>query len=274
MFERLQNIDRRIIYTILFLVCFFPMVRPLGIPLQINKTTHQVYDFIENLDPATDKVLFAMDYSVGGQADVHPQAVVVAKHLAKLHIPTVMVSFVAGGPMFAEQIITELGDKVVYGTDVVNLGYMSGAETAVKSFVNNPQNSFIKDERGKTVADLPIMQGIEKIEDFAVIIDYQTGNPGYSDFLRQMPVGMPYIAGIVTVSVPNLIPYLNSGQLSGMLPGLRGAAEYEVLLGEPGQGAAGMDAQSMGHLVIILFIVVGNAAYFLTNKKKGSGHGA
>lgn len=273
MWERLQNIDRRIIYTILLIVCFIPMYSPMGIPLQINQTTRTVYDTIEKMDPATDKVLFVMDYSVGGQADVHPQAVVVAKHLAKKGIPTVMVAFVDSGQMFAEQIIDELGDKWVYGTDVVDLGYMSGMETAVKGFCADPKNSFVKDQRGNLVADLPIMQNVEKIEDFSFIIDYQTGNPGYQEFLRQLPQGMSYAAGIVTVSVPNVIPYLNSGQLSGLLQGLRGAAEYEVLLGEPGQGAAGMDAQSMGHMVIILFIIVGNVAYFM-NKKKGNGHSA
>lgn len=273
MLERLQNVDRRIIYTILLIVCFLPMASPLGIPLEVNKTTLQVYDFVENLDPATDTVLFVMDYSVGGQADVHPQAVAVAKHLASKHIPTIMVGFVDGGPMFAEQIITMLGDQVTYGTDVVNLGYISGGETAVKSFIQDPKHSFELDQRGNKVADLPIMQRIETFEDFAFIIDYQTGNPGYQDFLRQMPPGMSYAAGIVTVSVPNVMPYLNSGQLSGLLQGLRGAAEYEVLIGEPGEGAARMDAQSLGHVVIILFIIVGNVAYFL-NRKKGSGQSA
>lgn len=273
MWERLQNIDRRIIYTILLIVCFIPMASPLGIPLQVNKTTQTVYDSIEAMDPATDKVLFVMDYSVGGQADVHPQAVAVAKHLAKKGIPTVMVAFVIGGDMFAEQIIDELGDKWVYGTTVVDLGYMAGMETAVKGFCEDPKNSFVKDQRGNIVADLPIMQSIEKIQDFSYIIDYQTGNPGYQEFLRQLPQGMRYAAGIVTVSVPNVIPYVNSGQLAGLLQGLRGAAEYEVLLKEPGEGAARMDAQSMGHLVIILFIIVGNVAYFFT-KKKGTGRSA
>lgn len=265
MLERLQNVDRRIIYIILLIVCFIPMAKPLGIPLQVNSTTQMVYDLIEGLD-STDKVLFVMDYSVGGSADVHPQAVAVAKHLAKRDIPTVMVAFVDSGTMFIEQIINTLGDQVTYGEDVVNLGYMSGMETAVKAFVEEPGTAFTLDYHGNRVADLPIMQSVQEIQDFSFIIDFQTGNPGYQEFLRQLPPGMSYAAGIVTVSVPNVIPYLNSGQLSGLLQGLRGAAEYEVLLKEPGDGAAMMDAQSMAHLVIILFILVGNAAYFLNKK--------
>lgn len=270
--EKLQNIDRRIIYTILLIVLFVPMANPLGIPLSVNKTTQKVFDTIENLDPQSDVVLFVMDYSVGGQADVHPQAVAVAKHLANLGIPTVMVAFVSDGPMFAEQLITELGDRVTYGETVINLGYIAGGETAVKGFVEDPKNSFETDKRGNKVADMPIMAGIKTIEDFSYIIDFQTGSPGYQDFLRQLPAGFPYAAGIVTVSVPNVMPFYNSGQLAGLLQGLRGAAEYEVILGEPGEGAARMDAQSMGHLVIITFIIVGNLAYFFTkrNAKKSA----
>lgn len=266
MFERLQNVDRRVIYVILLVVCLLPMANPIGIPLQVNETTRMVYDIVEGLDPATDTVLFVMDYSVGGSADVHPQAVAVAKHLAARNIPTVMVAFVNDGTMFAEQLIALLADQMTYGTDVVNLGYMAGMETAVKTFVENPKTAFSVDYRGNDVSSLPIMQNISDVKDFSFIIDFQTGSPGYSDFLRQLPAGMSYAAGIVTVSVPNVMPYLGSGQISGLLQGLRGAAEYEVLLREPGDGAAMMDAQSMAHMVIILFIVIGNAAYFLGRK--------
>jgi len=194
----------------------------------------------------------------------------VAEHLRRRGIKTVMVAFVDAGAMFGEQILdVMLAKGWVYGTDVVNLGYMPGMETGVKNFAENPGGSFTVDNRGNTVADMPIMQGITHITDFAFIVDFQTGNPGYQEFLRQVqgPYGVPYAAGIVTVSVPNTLPYVASGQISGLLQGLRGAAEYEILLGAPGGGAAKMDAQSLGHLLIIGFILVGNFAYFMTKKK-------
>jgi len=268
-FEKLQNIDRRIIYTLLLVVLLFPMFKPLGIPLAINNTTKVVYDTIEALNPATDVVLFVIDYSPGGSPDVHPQAMAVAEHLRRRGLKTVMVAFVDAGAMFGEQILDEMLAKGwKYGTDVVNLGYMAGMETAVKNFAENPGGSFTTDHRGNPVSSMPIMQGINHIKDFAYIIDFQTGSPGYQDFLRQVqgPYGVKYAAGIVTVSVPNVMPFVQSGQISGLLQGLRGAAEYELLLGAPGGGAAKMDAQSLGHLLIIAFIIIGNVSYFLTKK--------
>ena len=271
-FERLQNIDRRVIYTILLIVLIAPMIKPIGIPLSVN-STRQVYNLIESLDPEKDIVMMGMDYSVAGQADVHPQAVAIAKHLANRNIKNIMVSFVADGPMLAEKVIGLLGDRVTYGQNIVNVGYLAGGESAIKKFIEAPGSTFINDHRGKPLASMPIMAGLKDINDITLILDFQTGSPGYQDFLRQLPAGGPlYAAGIVTVSVPNVMPYLNSGQLAGLLQGLRGGAEYEVLIEEPGEGAARMDAQSLGHVVIVTFIIVGNLAYF-GSKRKGKAHG-
>ncbi len=270
--ERLQNIDRRVIYTVLLIVLLGPMIKPIGIPLTINKTTYQMYNLIESLNPQSDIVMLAMDYSVAGAADVHPQAVAVAKHLANRGIKMVMVAFVPDGPMLAERVLNILGDRVTYGEDIVNLGYLSGGESAVKKFIDEPATTFPRDHRGNAISSLPIMSNIKTIHDFSLIVDFQTGSPGYQDFLRQLPAGGPlYAAGIVTVSVPNVMPYLDSGQFAALLPGLRGGAEYEVLIGEPGEGAARMDAQSLGHMVIVTFIIVGNVAYFFSKRQEKSG---
>ena len=50
--------------------------------------------------------------------------------------------------------------------------------------------------------------------------------------------------------------------------GVSSAAQYELLCNNPGKGAALMDAQSMGHLLIIVFIVLGNIGYFVMKDKK------
>ena len=42
---------------------------------------------------------------------------------------------------------------------------------------------------------------------------------------------------------PGLYPLLRSGQINGLIGGLRGAAEYESLIGQKGTAVAGMDAR-------------------------------
>jgi hypothetical protein len=66
---------------------------------------------------------------------------------------------------------------------------------------------------------------------------------------------------------PGLYPLLRSGQLNGLIGGLRGAAEYETLIGQKGKAIAGMDAQSATHLAIIVLVIMCNLFYFSTRKQ-------
>ena len=65
---------------------------------------------------------------------------------------------------------------------------------------------------------------------------------------------------------PQFYPFIQSKQIKGFLGGLKGAAEYEKLVGEPSLGTAGMDAQSIAHLIIILFIILSNIFVFLERR--------
>jgi len=69
-----------------------------------------------------------------------------------------------------------------------------------------------------------------------------------------------------------MLPYINEQkQLTGLLAGLKAAAEYETLIKTPGSATSGMDAQSIAHLIIIIFIAIGNINYWRDKKalKKG-----
>ena len=65
---------------------------------------------------------------------------------------------------------------------------------------------------------------------------------------------------------PDLFPFIQSGQMVGVLGGLSGAAEYESILKRPGKATAGMSAQSMAHLIIVVFIIFGNIVYFFSRR--------
>ena len=77
--------------------------------------------------------------------------------------------------------------------------------------------------------------------------------------------------GCTGVIAPGLYPLLRSGQINGLIGGLRGAAEYEVLIGQKGRAVAGMDAQSATHFAIIVLVILCNVFYLLmkTSRKQG-----
>lgn len=274
--EKAQKVDRRIIYALLLVALVIPLINPIGIPLSYSDTTISFYNEVDALQPG-DRVLISVDYSPGGSADVHPQTLAVAKHLVQKGCKLIFVAFWDAGAMFAEQVLQPYLDsgELVYGESVVNLGYIAGAATAIRAFGSDVQGTQPVDFRGNNVSSLPIMQGIKDARDFDLVIEFISGNPGIEEWVQQVqgPLGIKMLCGAVTVSVPKTMGYVDSGQVVGLLQGLRGAAEYEILSGNPASAAAGMDAQSLGHVIIIAFIVLGNIGHFILggNKNKIKG---
>ena len=266
--SRLQNVDRRIIYILSSLVTGLAMISTSNLPLPISPGTTEFFNIVDALEPG-DTVLFSLDYAPSGAPDVHPIAAAVMEHLMDKGVNVVSVSFWDAGPMFGEQLMRhyeELGYE--YGVHFANLGFVPGQETAIKRFGENV-GTVSRDFRGNPVSSLPIMEGIKDTRDFALVIDFVAGNPGIQEWVRQVQgsLGITLLAGSSTVNVPQTMPFVDSGQVKAMLAGLRGAAEYELVMGKPGASVAKMDAQSLGHIVIILFIVVGNIAFFLDKKR-------
>ncbi|MFQ6676547.1 MAG: hypothetical protein ACE5LH_09435, partial [Fidelibacterota bacterium] len=81
------------------------------------------------------------------------------------------------------------------------------------------------------------------------------------------PTGVPMSTGTTSIQVNEVIPYVNSGQVKGIIAGMPGAAEYEALIHQAGMGQAGMDAQSIAHVVIVLFIIFGNITFYIERKR-------
>ena len=52
-----------------------------------------------------------------------------------------------------------------------------------------------------------------------------------------------------------------------------GGAEFEELTGYEGKASKFMVSQTAAHLVVVLFIVVGNVAYFATRNRKNTNGG-
>ncbi|MBT9177477.1 MAG: hypothetical protein DDT20_01810 [Firmicutes bacterium] len=264
--SKLQRIDPRIIYALIFVLLSVPLIMPLGIPLDISPKTRSVYDIIEGLDPATDVVLLSFTYSPAAAPDIHPQAVVVVDHLTRRGIKWVGMSLVPDGPMMIEKITNDLEARGgTYGVDFANLGFKSGEEAAIAAFATDSR-VVTKDFTGRSIDDLPVMQGINNIKDFGYVIEFAASAFLLNAWIRQTVdlMGVRMVAGVVTVIIPAAVPFYHSGQLQGLLAGLRGAAEYELLMEAPGRAVAKMDAQSAGHLLVVAFILIGNAAYLVT----------
>ena len=157
----------------------------------------------------------------------------------------------------------------VYGEDYVFLGFRPGNEAVVKGIVSNIRKLYTVDVYQTKVDEIPLMKDVNQFSDFDFLFTSSAGFPGTIEWVQYAadPTGVPMSSGVTSIQVNEVMPYVQSGQMKGVLAGMPGAAEYEALIGQKGFATSGMDAQSIAHLVIVLFIILGNLAFFIERQR-------
>jgi hypothetical protein len=150
-----------------------------------------------------------------------------------------------------------------YGEDWVYLGFRPQYVAAMLGMGESITGEYPQDYLDQPTDSLPIFAGVHSYRQVKLVLSIADDSmPQYWVEYAGARHGVPIAAGLAAVMLTTFTPYLDSGQLSGLVSGLKGAAEYEQLLGVSGQGTRGMDAQSSAHLAIIVLVVFGNIAYF------------
>lgn len=267
----LENMDRRIWYVLMVLSLFIPLIRPLGLPLSTSPEVRAFYETVEAL-PEGSVVIVSPSYTPGTEAELWPQHVALVQHLMRKGVKIVHVALEVNAVMYAEHAMDLFKDEYgyVYGEDIVNMPYKAGLDVAIASMGRDFTALYSEDYKGAPLAQMPIMKDIKSITDIALVVDFMPGNT-LVDFIKQIegPYKVPVTGGVTGVCIPTLMPFVASGQCRGLLGGMRGAAEYEMLIGAPGKAVGGMDAQSLSHLLVIVSIIIGNTGQVLSRYRKG-----
>jgi len=96
---------------------------------------------------------------------------------------------------------------------------------------DNIANTMNTDAEGRKLENLPIMKGINNYSEMNLVIEFSGSSAGGTWIVYARPkFGLNVAVGVTAVMAADLYPYLQSGQLIGMLSGLKGAAEYEKLV--------------------------------------------
>ena len=265
------KVDRRWIFLVIGLAVLLPLFFPLGLPIRATNATQRVYDAVDDLEP-NSKVLVSFEYGPSTKPEIHPMAIAILRHLFTNNQKVYVTCLWPDGQFMAEDALTEIAEQefgLTYGEDYVLLGFRPGNEAVVKGLVSNLRKLYTTDARGTLVDQIPMMANVNKVKDFDFIFSASAGYPGTIEWVQYAadPTGVPMSTGTTSIQVNDVMPYVQSGQVKGILAGMPGAAEYEALIGSPGIGTSGMDAQSIAHLVIVLFIVFGNITYFIETRR-------
>jgi len=263
------NIDRRIIFSLIFVAVIWPLVKPMRLPIDVSPPVQTLYDSVESVPPGSI-VMLAGDYSADTMPELQPMVAAFTRHAFSRDLRVIVACLWPESPPLVESAMTPIAEEFGkrYGTDYVSLGYMAGGTVTLLGMGASIPNTFPTDYGGTPVDEIPLMQEVENFDDIAFVMEVSAGTPGTREWVQQVHsrFGVRLGSGVTAVSAPNFYPYVQSRQLEGLLGGLKGAAEYEILVGAPGYAVSGMDAQSVVHALIVLFILLGNFAYLMSKR--------
>lgn len=264
-----KPLPRHYVFIGLFLTVGLAMLLNIKLDVNISPYTHKMYDYIESI-PEGSTVMFSFDHEASSLPEIRPIALAVIRHAFKKNLKIVGVSLYPEGTLIGYRLLKNTAAEYgkVYGEDYIYLGFRPQYIAAILSMGESIAGTYPQDYPGDDITKYPIMQKVKNYDDISAVISVADG----SLTTHWMEYGGRYnikVLGAVTAAmVTTYDPYLASGQMTALMGGLRGAAEYEKLIEIDGGGARGMLAQSVSHIYIIFLIIIGNIAYF-KNRKKG-----
>jgi hypothetical protein len=271
-FEKLQRIDRRIMYLLLAVVIASPLIWGMDLPIMVSPAVEGVYNAVEKM-PREQMGLIIIYWGSGTIAENRPQVEALMRHFMMRNKRFAVLAFDPQGSQFsydsAKIISAEL--HKTYGRDWVHWGYRPPANLIplLQSLPHDVQKAIGTDVNGTPLSKLPAMDNIKTIKDIGLLAD--TTSVGELDsWIAYIhgPYRTPIVYGPTAVMTADAFNSLDAGQIDGLLPGMQGAAAYEHMLGRKDFATRATGALSSSHLLIIALIILGNIGYLSSRKRQ------
>lgn len=290
---KLGQIDRRYIFLLIGLSVLIPLLKPswVNIPIKVSDNSKIVFNELNNLKEG-DKVLLSFEYGASTKPEIHPMSIAILQHLFSKGIKVYTIPLWPEGLMMANYALDEVIDSQLFNVeehiDYVSLPYKAGGSIVIRGIATDVRSIYTQDINNTLLKDIPMMEGVNKVTDFDFVVDLSAGVPGNAEWVQYAcdEYDVPLTSGCTSIMVTDAIPYVESGQIRGILAGMPGAAEYEQMVFEyltstsnrkfinddvaiiPGSATSRMSAQSIAHLLMVIFIIFGNISYYLVRKRK------
>jgi hypothetical protein len=240
------------------------------------------------VDNTTEDKALILDCSYSPQikAEVEPMAIAVLRHAfktrKKILVLSLYVEMIGLATRAINQVVDEFNstaqtyqDSIIYGRDYVFLGWQPPPIVPMLGMGESISNIYVVDYYGNQTDTLQMMKAIKNYNDISILVALSGSRIPISWVsYAQNRYGLVVGVGCTAVSGADFYPYYQTGQFTGLMIGMKGAAEYEELV-ETNYGVKGrriaseaMLSLTYAHLAIMLFIVIGNIGFFLHRRKK------
>lgn len=284
-YEKLMKIDRRTIYALLLVVVTLPLVFPSVVKVTPMNPVEKIFRAVDNT-PQDKALILDCSYAPQIKAEVEPMAVAVLRHAfktrKKILVLSLYVEMIGLATRALNQVVDEFNsvaetyeDSIIYGRDYVFLGWQPPPIVPMLGMGESITNIYVVDYYGNQTDTLEMMQRIKNYNDISILVALSGSRIPISWVAyAQNRYGLQVGVGCTAVSGADFYPYYQTGQFTGLMVGMKGAAEYEELV-EANHGVKGrrvaseaMLSLTYAHIIIILFIVIGNIGFLLQRRKK------
>jgi hypothetical protein len=271
-----RPVERRIVFLFVGIALVIPFFMQFQLPLPISPEVQKAYDQMAKLQPGS-KVLVSFDYDPPSAPELQPVAVAFMKYAFLHDLKVIIMGLWPQGPQQAEQAVQsafdaepQLRDQIKYGLDYVNLGFQSGNEFVILRMGEGFKTMFPADINYTPYDSIPLLKNVRNFSNIDWSLNLSAGKPGTVEWV-QIAVdryNLHMSAANTAVQAPMAYPYLNAGQLLGLMGGMSGAAQFEELTKMPGKATTYLLSQTFAHVAVVLFIIIGNVAFFRSRKEK------
>ncbi len=264
--DKMQRIDRRVFYWILFIGLCIPFINPIGLPIEISPSTRSLYEGLLTLKEG-DVVVVNICFGVSAWTDCMPATVAATKQVLKQGSKLIVWGAYVDVDLSWNKLRTDVPafNALEYGKDYVYLGYYTGGEAVVAQMASNIRSVFPTDAYGARLDDLEMMVDVNSVHEIDMVLSGDTGD--WCDYyIRQWhtPFGTPLAEIGIAMLASSYMPHYRAGILFGISSSSRGGAEMELLIREPGEAIVVMDALSVSHIMVVVAVLIANIGFFLS----------
>lgn len=129
MIDRLLNLDRRIVYVVVFVGVSLGLLVDFSLPVRATPNVRAVYDGVESLREGST-VLISFDFGPSTVTELGPMSRALLHHCFRRKLRVIAVTLVAEGLGITQSILEEIAAEhgAKYGDDFVFLGSRPGAK--------------------------------------------------------------------------------------------------------------------------------------------------
>jgi hypothetical protein len=240
----------------------------LALPANTTPETQAFFNVLTGLltpEQTSLPILVAFDYQPALSGEMRLISQSVLEDLMAKNVRIIAFSTQPSGPAMAQQLLQDaqqMRPSYVLEYQSLNLGYLVGGASGLQQLSLSPQAALPMTVDGKPAWNQAPLQGVQQLTDFRAVIVLTDDADAARAWVEQVGPRLgncPLLMVVSAQAEPLVLPYVQSGQVQGMLAGLSGAVQYEVLTQRTlGNARMVWNAYQAGLLFLLVMILIGS----------------